>query len=123
LQGSLRITKIVYPKSITDSSTNLDKFLLKINNFPEKLTKNEKFLQKSISKGEDSVSPEIIKNDNLRTFDFGSLEGQPQTDAKNKAIHNNIVEIPDELMSDEGETFNQASKRVISSIKDIIETS
>src|SRR5207302_995459 len=122
LQGSLRITKIVYPKSITDSSTNLDRFLFKINNFPEKLTKNEKFLQKLISKGGESVSPEIIKNDNLRTFDFGSLEGQPQTDSKNKAIHNNIVEIPDELMSDEGETFNQASKRAISAMKDIVET-
>jgi len=57
----------------------------------------------------------------LRTFDFGSLEGQPQTDAKNKAIHNNIVNIPDELMSEEGETFNQASGRVIREMENIVE--
>ncbi len=58
----------------------------------------------------------------LRTFDFGSLEGQPQTEAKNKAIHNNIINIPDELMSEEGETFNQAAGRSINEISNIVDT-
>ena len=62
----------------------------------------------------------IKQNDGLKTFDFGSLEGQKQTEAKNKAIHNNIINNPNKSMADEGETFNEAYNRVHKTISDIV---
>jgi broad specificity phosphatase PhoE len=87
---------------------------LSVNVLPLANIKQEVLFQKS--------NAPIIPTPAFRTFDFGSLEGQPQTEAKNKAIHNNIINTPDELMSEEGETFQQAEKRVINEIKEIVKT-
>ena len=65
----------------------------------------------------------IESTDALKTFDFGDKEGTPQTDAANKTIHNNIVNNPDKPMFDEGETFNEAIKRVVPIMEDVIKTS
>lgn len=63
--------------------------------------------------------PLITTSKNLRTFDLGNLEGAKQTPSEDKALHNTMVETPDEPMSEGGETFNQASKRVINSISKV----
>ena len=64
---------------------------------------------------------DIIKpTDALKTFDFGDKEGTAQTDTANKTIHSNIVNNPDKPMFDQGETFNEAVKRVIPILKDAI---
>lgn len=65
----------------------------------------------------------IEATDALKTFDFGDKEGTPQTDAANKIIHNNIVNNPDKPMFDEGETFNEAVKRVVPIMEDVITNS
>lgn len=43
---------LIYPKSISNSSTNIEKFLYKINNFEEKLSRNDKLYQQSIISGD-----------------------------------------------------------------------
>lgn len=63
----------------------------------------------------------IEATDKLKTFDFGTKEGSPQTEAANKTIHNNIVNNPDKPMFNEGETFNEAVKRVIPLLKEVVE--
>ena len=64
----------------------------------------------------------INTTDNLKTFDFGSKEGSPQTDAANKIIHNNIINTPEKSMFDEGESFNEAVARIIPTVSNIIKT-
>ena len=64
----------------------------------------------------------IEATDKLKTFDFGNKEGTAQTEAANKTIHNNIVNNPDKPMFDEGETFNEAVKRVVPVMEDVIKT-
>lgn len=64
----------------------------------------------------------IIKNDALKTFDFGSKEGTPQTKETDEAIHNNIVNNPDLPMYDEGESFNEAFERTIPTIDNLIKS-
>ena len=63
----------------------------------------------------------IIKNDALKTFDFGEKEGSPQSKESDLLIHKNIVNNPDKPMYDEGESFNEAFDRTIPVVKDILD--
>ena len=53
----------------------------------------------------------LVTTPDLRTFDFSEKEGEPQTDAENAKIHNQIINNPDQPMTPGGESFNQAIKR------------
>lgn len=64
---------------------------------------------------------QIQKTNALKTFDFGSMEGQKQTDARNNAIHKNIINNPNKSMADEGESWNDAVNRVIPTIRNVVE--
>jgi len=66
--------------------------------------------------------PPIIPTDALKTFDFGTVAGTKQTKDKDKAIHNTIINAPDQPMAGQGESWNQASSRVLPTIKDIVNT-
>ncbi len=63
----------------------------------------------------------IIPTQALKTFDFGEKEGTPQNDNTNNIVHNNIINSPNKPMYDEGETFNEAYKRIIPTIENIVE--
>ncbi|MBS1868305.1 MAG: histidine phosphatase family protein, partial [Actinobacteria bacterium] len=66
--------------------------------------------------------PDIIPSKDLRTFDFHELEGEKQTPEANKKIHDNIINRPDEPMTPNGESFNDAANRGISFVKKLIDT-
>lgn len=78
------------------------------------------WLQKYDNGGE---LPNIIPTDNLKTFNFGGLAGKKQTNNKNKSIHNNIINAPDIPMADEGESWNEATNRVVPTLENIIQNS
>ena len=65
---------------------------------------------------------EFTPNKALETFDFGSKEGTPQSKETDQLIHKNIIESPDKSMYDEGESFNEAFKRTIPPVADIVKT-
>ena len=64
----------------------------------------------------------VIPTNNLRTFDFGEWAGKKQTNERNKKIHETIIMNPELPMADEGESWNEASKRVIDIMNEIIKT-
>ena len=66
--------------------------------------------------------PSIVPTDALKTFDFGITAGTKQTKDKDKAIHKTIIEDPDQPMAGQGESWNDATSRVIPIVKDIINT-
>ena len=69
-----------------------------------------------------AISEKVTTTDALKTFDFGSKEGTPQTKATDKAIHNNVINNPDKPMYDEGESFNEAFNRVIPEVSKLVDT-
>ena len=70
----------------------------------------------------DGNTPIIVPTDAFKTFDFGNLAGQKQTKDRNKYIHSNIVNSPDQPMAGQGESWNDATNRVLPTLQNIINT-
>jgi len=66
-----------------------------------------------------TTDPRLQVENRLRTFELGTLEGKPQTDQENDNLHNNMINFPEKGMVNGGETFEEASDRVISLMKDL----
>lgn len=60
LQGFPHIRGIVYPKSVSDSSTNIEKFLYKVQTFPDILSKNDKKFLSSLGSISSTANEETL---------------------------------------------------------------
>jgi len=64
--------------------------------------------------------PSIVPTDALKTFNFADAVGTKQTKAKNKEIHNTIIHTPNLPMAGNGESWDEATNRVIPTLKNIV---
>jgi len=61
----------------------------------------------------------ITTDDRLKTFDFNSFAGTPKTKETEDEFRSNVLNNPDKSMLDNGESFNDAFKRVTEVTKEL----
>ncbi len=59
---------------------------------------------------------------NLRTWDLGNLEGTKQTEKAQSKLNNTLINKPDEIVDKTGESFNTFANRVLTEVKNLIQT-